>query len=234
MSKQERETSTFAPYLRNQKDLAAARERVSSLETKIAETTEAERRATAGIPSKDDLTRQREDIEAAVALGHVTPAEAKKRRDEIEKLGNSYSTRLDNADSARQARAGLHRLLATARSEAESLEAPREMLLVQALREQAEGIAAEYVSHAKPTRDAFVRLLAIDSLLGARAGPSARFAPPNAQAAFHLPGSHQLHAFDGLYDVRNNYGLFNKSIHEDVREAVDALRESLSAIGVER
>lgn len=155
----------FGPYLRSQKSLIAAHARAAELSAKIAAAEKEASRALEGVPTEDEVRQQGEDFAAAVALGAVTPAEAEKRRREIERLEASIAKALAASRAAAQARAGLQRMLANTHKESEELEDQARGQLAQALRAEANEIGAEYILAGAALQSSYMRLRALDELL---------------------------------------------------------------------
>ncbi|MGV3629149.1 MAG: hypothetical protein ACO1PN_15840 [Betaproteobacteria bacterium] len=166
MKKTEELNPMLAPYLNNQSELSKARKHVAAIQSEIDKAANVGAAAVEGIPSAQTLDNELDDIEAALAMGQITEAEAKARRDSVN--GGPRNAIADaelKATKAKRTRAGLERLLADAQAKVLALEVRERELFTEVMIAEAETSGEQYVKAAQEMIKHFLRLEYLAQLL---------------------------------------------------------------------
>lgn len=222
--------------LAHQVDIECLGNTIINLEDLIATKQREASAAAAAVPSIEHLSRTREDLLAAVAVGQATHGEVQAfdTKSEAEKKAHqeALATAKRIANEAEQAIAGLQRKLAEAQGELHALHGRDMSLLRAVVMHQAETTCHEYVKAALVVKAAYLRLTALDGLLKSKGLKPAGII--GGGVPINLP-VFQLPACDGQFNPNYPESMFNDSqayISGATEQAADDLLEALRASGV--
>lgn len=230
------ETPALDRYLDFSARLTKQSASISALKTEIEKAQKAEQAAVAATPSLAPLDQKLEDIAADLALNNISDKPAEDRRAGVAKERLALEEKIRwasaNVGAIRRTLAGLNRRLSDAEAEIASITAQTPSLLTDVLREQAASIGAEYMRHAQHVRDAYLRLLAVASMLDGYGLPGAKISYSTCWE-FFLPSfrvegleNHDRYHFDQLF------GADKHKFTDTRKQAFDAERQRLLELGV--
>lgn len=186
-----------------------------------------------------ELLRQKEDIQAALALGAKNQKDLAGINAEIEKAQNNKNAHKEKhtapAEEAKAALAGLQRKLKEISKNLFIAQGRKEPVLEMFLRSEGERIGAEYLDYANNLMERFRQLLALANLHRAVCGHESELAAGSEFQFLSIPAL-KLQAHDA---ARANLGwlleqssLIANRYGEIVREDIEAERVRITALGV--
>lgn len=155
----------LAVYLKNRKQLDAARERLVSIQEQIDKAAAAEAASIQGLHSSESLDHSLESTAAALAIGQITDAEAASNHSYISEQRRLLGVAKEKEAEARRTRVGLERMKADLLEEITRLKVQDAETLKSVLMEEAEAAGVEYMKAAQALVNFYLRLITLGDLL---------------------------------------------------------------------
>lgn len=227
------DNSALSKVIANQEAIAQDQAAADKLRALIAEKKAAIEAAESALPRLDSMTKAREDLLAAVAMGEAKAGDIKKFDDERAVERAAYESARESflrfEDEVMQMISGLQRKLDEIEARLAEQQAARDGLLRAMFSESAEQAAAEYLEAARKVDQLYVRLLGLDRL-SAQKGVGigiVRFNQELSIPSFALPGIGGNRETPGLGALFDSWGVTYGTVVADTagevaREFIDA------------
>lgn len=212
-----------------QRDVEAARTEVARIESFLEEQRQIRANARARLQS-DDRSAERASLAAGVSLGELSEqrlkefdAETAKQQEAMDGIAAEVLPVIEAADSAI---AGLEHRLEAARGALAELEAKGPPVITMYLHSLAKAEGERYLEIARELRDSYLKLMALDRLLG-----GAVITSNTSQPLLTIPNFY-LKAHEPLGTDWEKW-TFYRAVPADFAQAREQLIEQLQALGVQ-
>lgn len=218
----------FIEILDLQRQIKMAQTEIARIESSLEEQRRILAEAQARMQSKDDLSSQRDDLAAKVALGQEPEKSLKELDTKIaehqQTVDREIAEALPIAEEAQSVIAGLERKLEAARNALSELEAKHAPALAMFYNSVAEVEGIRYLELARKLHDCYLKLTALNTLLGGNALLSYN------HSRMLIP-SFRLKAHEGAGRPREQWTLFSAQ-YADFDNARRKLQEDFRSRGI--